>query len=345
MTTSELSAFLSELEQLPKSCDWPEKQLALCHKYNLYEWFSRKKIDSPSDQLEAINVYFKISEYCQITSFLLLQSLAAFGRIYELSDNPIKDEVINALKKDKGYLAVAVSHILTSHQYLTKPTLSVKESNNYYLLDGFAPWVSGAKYAEFCVTGAFNNNNEILIFILPMHDLALKIDQPPTLMAFNETYTANIHFEQLMLEKKWLMLKLDKKQLPNIRRKGWIVMNSSLRALALCHNMIDFFTKEAQNRESIQTALTTFSEVYQQYKASIFNDPTATNYSLKLRAQINQMTNDLAQAVLIITKGQGYTQKHPAQIWCRQALFYRVHMSDESFIEAQLTQLVNKYSS
>ncbi len=331
MYLEDLNPFFDHLATLPKNAEWPKEQLALCNKYNLYDWFATKDPSDTNDQISASIAFLKLSEYCQITSFIFLQSIAAYIRIQAANDPWLNKEIINPLHQSQTFITNGISQVLNSCQHLEKPALTIEKHNDHFMLNGFTPWVSGANVADYVLVAGVTPDESVISIALPMTTKNITTEPPAELLSFNETNTSKMTFKQVSVHQKWLVSEISNNEfMHRKKRTPWIVFNAPIRALGLCTPILNYVKNETQNRPKIKEAYRKFDAEYGILKDNLFNIIAAEDFnkSHEIRTKANNFITRLSQAALIIAKGRGFTLGHPTQQWCREALFFRIYPTD-----------------
>lgn len=278
---------------------FPTHSLRLCAQAGILD---------PQKQCTSRTLY-EIAKACVPTAFVLSQFRGAVERIHK---GGIQQSIQDSLAKGECYATLGISQLSTSHQH--KPSLIATQTSKGWMLDGFAPWVTGAHHAEYVVLGAKNQSTmESMLFCV--HRSHLSIGEAAVLTALGECDTApvSIHTE------------VPPNTLFVFPKTEPLVNTGSMRSIAIALGVVDqsiaVLEEHAHKRPFIQSCV----DMLQKKKNDIASCLEDTNADcLSLRTQVNQLALDSAQKALVATKGKGFLQESHASRLCRQALFFLV---------------------
>ena len=171
MNDSTLS-LLKELSGLAESLEtsgaWPSEQMRLLAAHGVTGWaIPREFGGSGVDSRELTIGYERLTRGCLTTTFILTQMNAAVSRIVATGTTAIQKKLLPAIAAGDLHVTVGISHLSTSRQHLSQPAVVVEQTNEGFLLDGSVPWVTGAKFADYIITGGTLGDGRQVLLALP----------------------------------------------------------------------------------------------------------------------------------------------------------------------------------
>ena len=147
---------------------WPEEQLQLCGEYGVFEWFVAPEFGGQGwSDVDVVRGYLRLSSACLTTTFVITQRTGACRRIAMAENAWAREQCLPSLIQGRRFATVGISHLTTSRQHLERPVLAATVSEDSVILDGYSPWVSGAKHADWIVTGAVTDDGRQVLVAVP----------------------------------------------------------------------------------------------------------------------------------------------------------------------------------
>jgi alkylation response protein AidB-like acyl-CoA dehydrogenase len=283
--------------------------------------------------------YERLAGACLTTCFILSQREGACRRIRDHGTPGQREELLLPLARGERFATVGLSHLTTSRQH-GKPALLAGTIANHFLLNGSMPWVTGASQADHFVTGAVLEDGRQILFVLPRATTGVTVGPPLDLMALKGSLTAEVHCDNVAVDRKWLLVGPTERALTP-GKTGTGGLETSCLALGLTRAAIEYLYQEAAARPELGSGM----ERLQHARDALWDDmgrlaeggnPTA---AMSLRARANALVLRATQAALTGAKGTGFLRDHPAQRWARQALFFLVWSCPRPTAEATLAYL------
>ncbi|GIS63580.1 MAG: hypothetical protein CM1200mP2_58050 [Planctomycetaceae bacterium] len=151
---------------------------------------------------QLVEGYLQLSRACLPTTFVLTQRNAACQR-FALSENEsLKADLLPQLVGAGRFATVGISHLTTSRQHLSKPTVSVSIEGTQLVLDGMVPWVTGAGQADWVLTGGTCADGAQVLVALPMDAEGITVMPAQDLLALDSSRTASIRLESVSLDRR-----------------------------------------------------------------------------------------------------------------------------------------------
>ena len=289
---------------------FPKKQIQACGSAGL---FHPDTTLSPTDVLHIASLSIP-------TAFVLSQYRGAAERIATWSKNKaLRTKVFSG----SAFATLGISQLSTSHQH-TSPTLIAQKKSKGWHLKGFAPWVTGARYAQYFVLGAIWNDKKALFCVHREH---VHIYDAPHLVALNQSDTTQVRIDAIVEENSLLHIFGDEAA----------TQTGSLRSIAIAMGItqqsINLLSKQAKHRPLINETISKLNKEHQQNSAALLH-PTVDRIALRIR--VNNLALKSAQQALVACKGKGFLIGEKAGELCTQALFFLVWSCPESVQHALL---------
>ena len=350
MTTAphdpELDALKDELSQLARELEtgerWPRRQLQRCAEVGVFRWFVPRMWGgdewSPSDIAKG---YLALSAGCLTTTFIITQYTGAARRIAASENDALKDELLPLLANGEIFSTVGISHLTTSRQHVGRSVLTATETSDGFQLNGMAPWVTGAPFADNVVVGATLEDGRQVLTVVPMDLPGIQTPDPVKLIALNASQTGPIQFKDCVVPKRYLLggpVENVMKQGLGARTGG---VQTSTLAVGLANSAIDFLLAEANQRPELREPAVALQQESMQLEETLIKiadgDQVCSNEELRTRA--NSLALRSSQAALTAAKGAGFMVGHPAGRWCGEALFFLVWSCPQPVMSANLCEL------
>lgn len=322
--------------------DWPAESLRLCGQRGVYRWFLPEDLGgfgwSASDQIKG---YLRLSQADLTTTFIITQYMGAVRRIAASGNTAVLEQWLEDLASGKRFSTVGISHLTTSRRHLKRPILRVEETPDGYVLDGLAPWVTGAPYADLYIVGATLPNSQQVLLAVPATLPGIKAGRGQELVALSASCTDQVSFEEVRVNRTMLLNGPSENVLQTatgIRTGG---LQTSTLAIGLSQAAVQFLSSEANKRAELKEAA---SELRQEVDALAQRALHASEGDTdcdtpEIRTAANRLALRSTQAALTAAKGAGFVQGHPVGRWCREALFFLVWSCPQPIAQAHLCEL------
>jgi alkylation response protein AidB-like acyl-CoA dehydrogenase len=338
--------FLTGLKEWANSADrqpmWPVESWELLRRAGVLEWCIPQAHGGQEwTNADLLDGYQKLAGACLTTCFILSQREAACRRIRDHGSPALCRDLLPGLARGDRFATVGLSHLTTSRQHL-QPALTAVMHEDHFLLSGVMPWVTGASQADHIVTGAVLQDGRQVMLVLPGDRKGVTVGPPLDLMALAGSITAEIHCENVMVERRWLLAGPSERVMA-AGKGGTGGLETSCLALGLAGAAGDFLSHEALVRPELKANADRLGQARQilvtdlRQLAQEGGKPEA---ALALRARANALVLRATQAALTASKGAGFLRDHPAQRWARQALFFLVWSCPRPAAEATLAFLM-----
>lgn len=324
--------------------DWPHAQLQRIAEAGVYRWFvaeSHGGFGWAADDIA--RGYIQLGSACLTSTFIVTQRVAALKRVATSGNTALAQRALPAMLDGSRPGTVGISHLTTSRRHLKKPVLSAIRTGDGFLLNGMAPWVTGAAGAEQLLLGAVAEDGQEILCLVPIADKGILVEKGFDLIALSASHTGVVKCVDVSVSPEMIVAGPRESVLVSGSGKGGGAggVQTSALALGLAKSAIDFIAAEAEQRPDLTA---TYESLKDQF-ALIANQTSAIASGEKentgeLRADANSLVMRSTQAAMIAAKGAGFVTGHPVGRWCSEALFFLVWSCPQTVAEANLCALV-----
>lgn len=321
---------------------WPKAQLDLCRSYGVFEWFVSAEWGGQGwRDVDVIRAYLRLSSACLLTAFVLTQRTGACRRIGLSENDWARSQLLPRLLRGEVFATLGVSHLTTSRRHLSQPVLRARATSGGYVLDGYTPWVTGARHAEYVVVGAALGDGQQILVALPTSLPGVVIGDDLDLVALSGSATAEVRCDGVLVPREWLL----NGPSANVVRQGLGARTGGLQtttlALGLATQAIEFMAAEGANRPVVAETAARLRRRLDAEVAGLLRaaagGPADEPGALRLRA--DALVLEATRAALAAAKGSGFLRGHPAGRWAQQALFFLVWSVPNAVIDAELERI------
>ncbi|MBL9123924.1 MAG: acyl-CoA/acyl-ACP dehydrogenase, partial [Planctomycetaceae bacterium] len=234
---------------------WPGDTLAWCGEAGVYEWFLPREWGGQDwSEADIIRGYLQLSTACLNTAFIITQRSGACRRIAGGVNPEVAQRLLPDLVSGKSFATVGISHLTTSRRHMARPVLAARACEGGYVLDGFSPWVTGARYASTVVTGATLEDGRQILVALPMDLPGITVPEPVRLVGLSGSATGEVRCDGVEVSREWLLAGPS----PNVMNLGTGAgtggLQTSTLAIGLATAAIDFLEQECGARADLAEA-------------------------------------------------------------------------------------------
>jgi alkylation response protein AidB-like acyl-CoA dehydrogenase len=217
----------------------------------------------------------------------------------------------------------------------------VTETPDGFVLDGFSPWVTGARHADVIVSGGILPSGEQVLLAVPTDLPGVTRSAPVGLLALTGSQTGEVRFDRVHVDKSALLAGPAENVMAGRSGTGTGGLATSALAVGLSSAAIDYLEREARNRDNLQAPAAGLRNEHRLLEADLLalagGNPVCSNEDVRARA--NSLALRSTQATITAAKGSGYVQGHPAGRWCREAMFFLVWSCPQPVANAALCEL------
>ncbi len=327
---------------LERGGHWPAEQLKLCGEAGVFRWFMPKHHHGFEwSDVDITRGYLRLSAACLTTTFIITQRTGACLRILGSDNKEAQTSLLEDLASGASFATVGISHLSTSRRHLAQPVLRARKTNAGYVLDGYSPWVTGAKHAETIVTGAVLEDGQQILVALPTDLPGVEIPEPPQLVGLSASHTGKVELHDVAVDKKWLLAGPVENVMQTGVGAGTGGLQTSTLAIGLASAALDYLDSEAISRPDLAKPTDELRREHAELERIILamaggDEPCSKD---ALRTKANSLVLRATQSALAAAKGTGYLVGHPAGRWCREALFFLVWSCPQGVMAANLCEL------
>jgi alkylation response protein AidB-like acyl-CoA dehydrogenase len=325
---------------------WPADQFVRLAASGVLGWvIPRDYGGSEVAQEELIYGYERLATACLTTTFVLTQRNGACQRIAGAEQPHIKHKLLPPLAAGELFATVGVSHLTTSRQHWKQPAVRAARVPGGIRLEGSVPWVTGARQADYVVTGGTCDDGRQVLIALPTRLAGVRVGDPAPLLALNASQTASIELDGTMVPEEFVLAG----PVENVMGRGegggtGSVATSSL-AVGLSARAVEHLDREADARPDLRAIVQPLHAELAGLRRNLYaaaRGESAENNPRLSAASIRQRSNSLVlratQAHLAASKGAGFVVGHPAERAVREAMFFLVWSCPQPVLTAALRE-------
>ncbi len=295
------------------------------------------EISSP----ELVAGYEQLAAACLTTTFVLTQRNGAIQRIAGSANESVKATLLRGMVHADVFATVGISHLTTSRQHLAKPVVSVRETDAGFVFDGFMPWVTGAKSADYIVSGGTLEDGRQILAALATDHPGVQPQEPVKLMALSASQTGAVELHDVEVPRDMLIAG-PIEQVMKQTSGGAGSFTTSALALGVANAAVTKLADEASRRADLHAVYEQFAadaaQLSNDLHATARGDASDEHTAESLRRRANSLALRSTQAVLTATKGAGYVAGHPAERAVREAMFFLVWSCPQPVAAAALRE-------
>ena len=343
----DLCRALAELSIRPDAEDvWPAAQLERLADAGVLGWVIPAQFGgSEIPGADLIAGYEFLARTDLLTTFVLTQRNGACQRIVGSTNEDLKAELLPKLCTGELFATVGISHLTTSRQHLQRPAVEVLETADGYVLHGAVPWVTGARYADFLVTGGTLSDGRQLLAAVPARGAGVVAEPPPRLLALNGSQTASVRLEHVPTDRRLLIAGPAEQIMKRGKGGGAGSLTTSALAVGAAANTTGRLISESLERPDVAEVAQALDGELRQLSidlraaASGESGETAQPGNVEaIRTRANSLVLRAAQSYLAASKGAGFVAGHPAERAVRESLFFLVWSCPQPVLQATLRE-------
>jgi alkylation response protein AidB-like acyl-CoA dehydrogenase len=353
LSTPEWNEFERKLARLADQVDakgeWPTEQLMAAGEAGVYRWFAPESLEgwNWSDEDQAIG-YLQISRVCLTTAFIITQRTAAFTRLLASENNVAKERWLSELVSGKSFATVGIRHLTTSRQHLGIPVLKARPiDRDQFILEGYAPWVTGCAYADCIVVGAALMDGQQILACVDTKLPGIATGPGLSLLGLSASKTDRVDFNEVRIRREDILFGPVDGVMQRSKSSGAGGLQTSTLALGLARCALDYLRTEASSRSELIATTDKKEQAWQALWKDLLSHargtPSCSNEKLRHRA--NSLVLRATQSTIIASKGAGYLVENPVARWCCEAMFFLVWSCPMNVSHASLCELAGMASN
>ncbi|MAG94176.1 MAG: isovaleryl-CoA dehydrogenase [Planctomycetaceae bacterium] len=267
----ELLGFLrAESGSLETPGAWPSEQMQHLARAGVTGWRVPKQwAGSDLSPPALLSGYEKLTQACLVTTFVLTQQDAACHRIRGSDAQAVKELLLPRIVSGEIFVTVGISHLTTSGQHLSRPAVEVRETDRGYVLNGTAPWVSGAVHADYIVNGGTLPDGRQVLAAVPTDTPGLEACTPANMLALNASKTGPLSLNDVEIDRELLIAG----PIENVMKHGQGgtgSLTTSAVAIGAAGGSLSRLRIEAENRPELTEILDSLTREHQVLRDDLF---------------------------------------------------------------------------
>lgn len=346
--TEEFEQLLARLSQLAEGenaeLSWPAESWEVLKQAGVLGWNVPLEFGgSDFNSLEMTYGYTRLAEACLTTTFVLTQFNAACQRINWSGDTGFKTAIFQELVSGTKFATVGISHLTTSRQHLSKPTVGAEKVDSGWVLDGFVPWVTGAVHADYIVTGGVCEDGTQILGLVSTDADGVAPQPPIEMLSMTGSHTGGVKLNQVRIPEEHLIAGPVEQVMKRPDGQGGAgSLTTSALALGVARRAIARLKVETEKRPELleiyhplhAECSGIFQEMFETLEAGTLNG----TFSEKVRERSNSLVLRTSQALLAAVKGAGFVKGHPAERAIREAMFFLVWSCPQPVVHANMKE-------
>lgn len=336
---------LAELSGALEAPDaWPAAQFRKLAEAGVLGWvIPREYGGSEISAVELTCGYRQLAQACLTTAFVLTQRNGACQRIAGCDNAQLKAELLPRLCAGEAFATVGVSHLTTSRQHWSTPAIAVTETAGGLLLDGEVPWVTGARFADYIVTGGTLSDGRQVLAVVPTGARGVVIGEPAKLLALNASQTGSVGLERVAIDRRYVIAGPVQHVMQRGTGGGTGSLATSALALGTAAAALQRLQDEAERRSDLRDTNAPLLAELEQLTGDLYAAARGAQGDRRFSTEfIRRRSNSLAlrstQAYLAASKGAGFVKGHPAERLVREAMFFLVWSCPQPVLAAALRE-------
>ena len=289
--------------------------------------------------------YEEISAVCLTTALVFTQRDAAVEFLVAADRSPLAETLLTDLTANRIFASIGIAQLTTSGRH-QNAVLRARAIAGGFKVSGTIPWATGAHHAHWLVVGSSVDDQNQILFALPMDRTGIRIESCPPMASLNGSDTASVELLDVEIKTEEVLSGPCQDALAlrgNLRR---FTLNTCVVPLGVAAGAITEAERLAKLRndqcsESVQTLRQSYHALSRQIYAC-GTDPDIgkeSRIAVHLRARANDLAMRSALACLELAKGRGMLLGNPAQRRVREAMFFFVWSSGAAVIRETLARL------
>ena len=365
---SESKQWLSELRLgasgLRSPNDFPVLNVRRCARIENAITNNTGSLNSHESSYSLLRFYVWLASGCLTTAFVMTQRSAAVRRIETSSNESTSETLLSSLREGVTFATVGISHLTTSRRHLSQPPLRAVPTDEGWLLEGFSPWVTGARFADTLVVGAVevdtaseSSKPRELLFAIPRSRLGVEVEPCGELMALNGSATGPVRFEQVVASEAEVLhgpvenvMEVSSRKAPaedcsasSNSKGGAGGLHTSALAIGHAAQAIEYLLSKSRQRVELIPIAEGLRKQWQAAFGELcwMDSQEGPHDQVSMRKKANDLALNCTQAALVAAKGVGFTDGHDVGRWCREALFFLVWSCPQSVAQAHLCSFMS----
>lgn len=346
--SAEFDVLLKTISQYSQDRDseylWPDKSWNALKQAGVLSWNVPQIFGGTEfNPVEMTYGYTRLAEACLTSTFVLTQFNAACQRLNWSEYDAVKTKVFDELVKGAKFATVGISHLTTSRQHLSSPTVKARKETSGWILEGFVPWVTGAVKADYIVTGGVCEDGTQILGLVNTSFPGVEVQPAIEMLSMTGSQTGAVKLNQVQIPEENLIAG----PVENVMKRpdgqgGAGSLTTSALALGVARRAILKLEIEAEKRPDLVEISAPFNSEYQGIITDMFAalDSGSLNAAIseKIRERSNSLVLRASQALLGAVKGAGFVKGHSAERAIRESMFFLVWSCPQPVVHANMKE-------
>lgn len=327
--------------------EWPTERLARLIEAEGFRWGLPQEVGGIElSEDEMLDAYVDLARLCLTTAFVLTQRNAACQRIAASPNDRLRQELLPEHCAGRRFATVGISHLSTSRQHWSRPSVVAMSTANGFELSGEAPWVTGGRYADLLVTGGTLPDGLQILVAIPTGRSGLTVGDPLRLMALNGSHTGSVLLDRVAVDSDEVLAGPVERVMQVGATGGTGSLTTSAVALGAAARSLAGLEAESRLRRELIPVVDELLAEHACLKADLMEIATRAHgtddgktLTEQLRFRANSLVTRAAHAWMASAKGAGYVTGHPAERALREAMFFHVWSCPPAVTTATLNDL------
>jgi alkylation response protein AidB-like acyl-CoA dehydrogenase len=333
-----------------QSGEWPVDRLNCLIDHGVFRWGLPEEVGGlPVSSPQLLEGYLELARVCLTTTFILTQRDAACQRIARSSNATLRQKLLPGLISGAQLATVGISHLSTSRQHWSRPSVAAMETDAGYELTGEAPWVTGASHANILVTGATRPDQQQVLVAIPTSRAGLQIEQPLKMLALDASCTGTVVLDRVLVGHEEVVVGPVLQAMKVGATGGTGSFTTTAVAIGASARTIDQLRLETASRPSIAAQVEILADEHARLRADLLSaantdavqDGSSKELAELLRLRANSLASRAAQVYVACAKGAGFIRGHAAERAMREAMFFQVWSCPPAVTARSLEELVS----
>ena len=328
--------------------EWPTERLARLIEAGGFRWGLPPELGGIEvSDAELLNAYIDLARCCLTTAFVLTQRNAACQRIAASPNERLRKRFLSEHCAGRQLATVGISHLSTSRQHWSRPSVVVTPIEGGYDLSGEAPWVTGGLHADLLVTGGSLPDGLQILLAIPTDRAGLTMGDPLRLLALNGSRTGSALLDRVAVDSGEVLTGPVERVMQVGATGGTGSLTTSAVALGAAAHSLAGLVEESILRRELVPVVDELQAEHSRLKADLLRAATLTHgtddsktLAEQLRFRANSLVSRAALAWMTSAKGAGYVMGHPAERALREAMFFHVWSCPPAVATATLKDFV-----
>lgn len=341
-------ALSAEASLIDRDGAWPAASLARCGQSGVYRGLMPSAVGglgwSPE---ETLRILMRMGAACLTTTFIITQRTGACRRLAQSPNEALRARHLPALLEGERFATVGISHLTTSRRHLGRPAMAATPVIGGVRLSGVLPWVTGAAHAALIVAGATLPDGQSVYVALDPRAEEVRVAPHAALTALTGSHTTQVHCDGVFVADQDIISSPQRPAPPSPSIIGGTGgLQTSALTLGTALAALEHLATHAEQRPALHPTVEALSARHRALTDALLLHASgrpvsrdAPQDAASMRAASNDLVRRTTRAALLAARGAGFLSQHPANRWCREALFFDVWSVPDAVTQSALRDI------